>query len=215
MFDKEEFKKFILTFRKDTSPIKQKLDRYLDALSQGDVAVYRFLYVDPANCTRYLRTHFNFEGKPASVQHNDWFLFKFGYSHCSKCGKVLSINTFHKASATWNKISGHCKICVSDYAVRNDEARNYRNAQKAKYTASKLNATIPGYEEELKEFYKHRQEGYHVDHIVPLSKGGVHAPWNLQYLPAKDNLTKSNKYDGNPEEDLENLRKEWAQNAGR
>jgi 5-methylcytosine-specific restriction endonuclease McrA len=35
----------------------------------------------------------------------------------------------------------------------------------------------------------------HVDHILPLSKGGVHQPSNLQVLPKTTNLRKSDKLD--------------------
>jgi len=36
-------------------------------------------------------------------------------------------------------------------------------------------------------------EEYHVDHIIPLAKGGLHHPDNLQVLPADLNLKKGAK----------------------
>lgn len=45
----------------------------------------------------------------------------------------------------------------------------------------------------LQEFYKNCPEGYEVDHIIPISKGGLHSLSNLQYLLRSENRRKSNK----------------------
>jgi uncharacterized transporter YbjL len=86
--------------------------------------------------------------------------------------------------------------------------RDKVNANQARRRAAKLQA-MPRWltaEDKLKivEFYKlakrlEQETGvkYHVDHIVPLQGiniCGLHVPWNLQVIPAYDNISKSNKY---------------------
>lgn len=80
-------------------------------------------------------------------------------------------------------------------------------ARNAARRALKLKATPPWLTEEdkqaIRDIYKlaatkTKDEGivYHVDHIIPL-KGeiirGLHVPWNLQIIPAEENLSKGNK----------------------
>jgi len=45
----------------------------------------------------------------------------------------------------------------------------------------------------LQNFYANCPKGYEVDHIIPISKGGLHTLSNLQYLTIKENRSKGNK----------------------
>lgn len=80
------------------------------------------------------------------------------------------------------------------YRLNNPHIKNTANAIRR---ATKLNAT-PKFAnvKKIKEIYKNCPKGFHVDHIIPLKNKlvcGLHVEWNLQYLPAKENLSKSNK----------------------
>jgi len=76
------------------------------------------------------------------------------------------------------------------------ENQAVRTANENARRASKLNATLGNYKKELKVIYLNCPKGYHVDHIIPLKNNnvcGLHVPWNLQYLPALENISKGNK----------------------
>jgi len=45
----------------------------------------------------------------------------------------------------------------------------------------------------MRAIYITSPQGYHVDHIIPLAKGGKHHQDNLCYLPASFNILKSDK----------------------
>lgn len=88
--------------------------------------------------------------------------------------------------------------CNNSAWFRNNRAKH--NFKEAKRRAIKLKATPSWLTREhwleIKRMYMECPEGHHVDHIHPLVSNvvcGLHVPWNLQWLPARENILKSNK----------------------
>ena len=73
----------------------------------------------------------------------------------------------------------------------------------ANYRAKLLEQTPPDTDRNaIREFYKNCPKGYDVDHIIPISKGGLHTLSNLQYLTASENRSKGNKLNWSARRDL-------------
>ena len=93
------------------------------------------------------------------------------------------------------------KFRISNRKYRSsDKGKRSETEKRARYRASKQNATPSWVDKQaLKEIYNKCPEGYHVDHIIPLTNDnvcGLHVPSNLQYLPSTVNDSKANKFDG-------------------
>jgi len=64
----------------------------------------------------------------------------------------------------------------------------------SRYRAKKYRTMAPGADhEKIKQIYLNCPVGYEVDHIIPVSRGGLHHEDNLQYLPALVNRKKGNR----------------------
>lgn len=84
------------------------------------------------------------------------------------------------------------------YRRKHYEANKERALSYSRQRAEARRRATPPWQDrkELRDFYLACPKGHHVDHIIPLQNPnvrGLNVPWNLQYLPAQENLSKSNK----------------------
>ena len=105
-------------------------------------------------------------------------------------GKQSSIKSFHKRRS----LQYHCSglELIDGVWVENDLWSYVKGDQKGCEIMSFDGAddAIAFRKKQCESFKRWSGEEYHVDHIIPLSKGGIHHPLNFQNLPAAVNVSK-------------------------
>jgi 5-methylcytosine-specific restriction endonuclease McrA len=108
----------------------------------------------------------------------------------SKCIVCDNPTKSYKAKYCSNK----CQATTTKVIRTPEEHRIRRNEVAAAYRARLRNQTPTWADRKaIREFYANCPPGYEVDHIIPISKGGLHILENLQYLTMEENRRKSNK----------------------
>jgi 5-methylcytosine-specific restriction endonuclease McrA len=113
------------------------------------------------------------------------------YPLCKNCGKLTK-------DSNRKFCSNYCASIVNRKYKDPTEAlrikRSLTREASAHYRAQLRNQTPPWADRKaIKEYYRLCPKGYEVDHIIPISKGGLHDLPNLQYLTIRENRSKGNK----------------------
>jgi len=134
-------------------------------------------------------------------------------SDCRQCKalkakqyKVLNPDKIRETKRKWKRANPD-KVAASKrrYIEKNPDKQA---AQRKTRKCAELKRTPPWlteqHKKEIRVVYRKAKEEqqatgveYHVDHIVPLrgkTVCGLHVPWNLQVIPAKENIKKSNNW---------------------
>ena len=120
---------------------------------------------------------------------------------CKKCGE------YERYVSTWS-----CCKCVVEEGLKKladkelmapYRTKDKQNNKTYRYRAKKFSEgakLTPEENQRILTIYKECARitldtgiPHHVDHIIPISKGGKHHPDNLQILTAAENIAKSNK----------------------
>ena len=134
---------------------------------------------NPRFCTRSCAASYNNTATPKRQKKNI----------CATCKTIILSNRKY--------CSPHCNPRLLTQFSSEEKIKRTKAMHKEatlRYLAKRKNQTPSNIiVKDLQQFYFNCPVGYEVDHIVPISKGGLHSLENLQYLTASDNRRKSNK----------------------
>jgi len=133
---------------------------------------------NPKFCNSSCAASYNNTVKPKRVRQ---------YKICPTCGSEHRRRKFCSDACNPNRLNMTVDEKYHYTRSRQNEAWQRYMAKKKNQTP--LDANIPA----IKDFYLNCPRGCEVDHIYPISKGGLHTLENLQYLTIKENRKKSNK----------------------
>jgi hypothetical protein len=165
--------------------------------------------------------------RPITVQTGSYKgTYKLGDQHpfiSDRVFKQYSKNKDGSFREVWVTPTGYVRVVDTErfkkYQIANKERlREYRRTSPARkaskaayrvglhksYTSLPENskAVVRGIYEASQRVSECLGVPFHVDHIVPVSKGGTHSPENLQIVPAKWNLQKGNRHSGGFDEKI-------------
>ena len=170
-----------------------RINSKLGAVASRRIADERYA-LSPKYCTQCKmmlpRTKKNntFCGRSCSASYNNTGVRRHGNdkSKCQQCGNDTA---GYKLKYCSTKCTGIAQTFRTE-----EERRVSRNEVSARYRA-RLRKQVPADADfvAIKKFYSLCPKGHEVDHVVPISKGGLHTMENLQYLTVSENRRKSNK----------------------
>jgi 5-methylcytosine-specific restriction endonuclease McrA len=136
-------------------------------------------------CSRSCAASYNNTGRRRHSKPNSRFSM---VKPCRTCGKETARPVY--CSDSCNPIRKTHLTEEQKYKLK----RAMKNEAWARYMAKRKNQTPDNVDiKSIQKFYADCPEGCEVDHIIPISKGGLHTLENLQYLTISENRKKSNK----------------------